>query len=99
MFRGIPRLRVTKWACVRHILLPADHSVKLRRIALPSADAPWIIPSPEAPHDAMTETLILFTLDGNQFALDALKVERVVRSAEITPLPELPAGVRGVIGV
>ncbi len=47
----------------------------------------------------MTETLILFVLDGNHFALDALKVERVVRSAEIAPLPDLPPGIRGVLAV
>ena len=47
----------------------------------------------------MTETLILFSLDGFHFALDATKVGRVVRAAEISPLPDLPAGVRGVVCV
>ena len=47
----------------------------------------------------MTETLILFALDGFHFALDATKVVRVARAAEITPLPDLPSGVRGVVGV
>lgn len=44
-------------------------------------------------------TLILFKLDDFVFALDAMKVERVVRAVEITPLPNLPAGGRGVIRV
>jgi purine-binding chemotaxis protein CheW len=51
------------------------------------------------PTDDATSTLLLFKLDGFHFALDALKVERVVRGVEITPLPGLPAGVRGVVGV
>ena len=41
--------------------------------------------------------LILFKLDDFVFAVDAMKVERVVRAVEITPLPNLPAGGRGVI--
>ena len=41
--------------------------------------------------------LILFELDDFVFAVDAMKVERVVRAVEITPLPNLPAGGRGVI--
>ncbi|MEO6786989.1 MAG: chemotaxis protein CheW [Chthoniobacteraceae bacterium] len=44
-------------------------------------------------------TLILFELDGFHFALDAMKVERVVRAVEITPLPDLPPGVRGIVCV
>ncbi len=47
----------------------------------------------------MTATLILFALDGFHFALDATKVERVARATEITPLPDLPSGVRGIVGV
>ncbi len=47
----------------------------------------------------MTETLILFALDRFHFALDATKVVRVARATEITPLPDLPLGVRGVVGV
>ena len=47
----------------------------------------------------MTETLILFALDGFHFALDATKVERVTQATAITPLPDLPTGVSGIVGV
>ena len=43
--------------------------------------------------------LVLFDIDGFRFALDATVVERVVRAAEIAPVPELPRGVRGVVNV
>ena len=52
-----------------------------------------------APNDTTASTLILFELDGFRFALDALKVQRLVRAGEITPLPGLPAGVLGVVSV
>jgi purine-binding chemotaxis protein CheW len=47
----------------------------------------------------MNDTLILFDLDGFHFALDALKVERVEPAAEISPVPDLPRGVLGVVNV
>ena len=45
------------------------------------------------PHDS----LVIFSLDDQQFALNVSAVERVVRAVEITPLPGAPAGVCGVI--
>jgi purine-binding chemotaxis protein CheW len=52
-----------------------------------------------SPPDALPGTLILFTLDGFHFALEALQVERVARAVEIVPVPDLPRGVRGVVHV
>lgn len=52
---------------------------------------------------AMTERsaklLVVFTLDGMRLALGIEAVSRVVRAAEISPLPGAPAGVRGVVNV
>ena len=45
------------------------------------------------PHDS----LVVFSLDDQQFALNVSAVERVVRAVEVTPLPGAPAGVCGVV--
>ena len=44
-------------------------------------------------------TLVLFTLADRRLALPLSAVERVVRVVEITPLPQAPEIVRGVINV
>lgn len=49
--------------------------------------------------DAPSDWLIVFTLEGQHLALDLARVERIVPAAEIAPLPDSPAGVRGVINV
>ncbi len=46
-----------------------------------------------------SEQFLVFGLDGNRFAISLIVVQRVVRVVEITPVPEPPAGVRGVINV
>lgn len=46
-----------------------------------------------------TEQLVVFTLDENRYALYLPAVERVVRMVEITPLPEAPGIVLGVINL
>jgi purine-binding chemotaxis protein CheW len=43
--------------------------------------------------------LILFSLDERRFALPLRSVERVVRAVDITPLPDAPQMVLGVIDV
>jgi purine-binding chemotaxis protein CheW len=43
--------------------------------------------------------LVLFTLDGWSFALELGVVQRVVRAFEVTPLPNAPAVILGVINV
>jgi purine-binding chemotaxis protein CheW len=45
------------------------------------------------------EQFLVFGLNGNRFAISLTDVQRVVRVVEITPLPEPPDGVRGVINV
>src|SRR4051812_48964203 len=42
---------------------------------------------------------LLFTLEGQRYALRLDTVERIVRAAEITPLPNAPAVVLGVLDV
>jgi purine-binding chemotaxis protein CheW len=51
------------------------------------------MPSPEL------EPLLVFTLDGRRFGLKASVVQRALRAAEITPLPDAPAGVRGLVNM
>jgi purine-binding chemotaxis protein CheW len=46
-----------------------------------------------------SEQFLVFGLNGNRFAISLSFVQRVVRVVEITPVPEPPAGVRGVINV
>lgn len=43
--------------------------------------------------------LIVFRLDERRYALPLMMVDRVVRAAEVTPLPEAPAIVLGAINV
>jgi purine-binding chemotaxis protein CheW len=43
--------------------------------------------------------LVVFTLDEQQYALNLSCVERIVRAVEITPLPDAPEMVLGVINV
>lgn len=43
--------------------------------------------------------LVLFTLDGQRFALELASVHRVVRALEVTPLPNAPAVILGVVNV
>ncbi len=47
----------------------------------------------------MKNQLLVFALDGNQYAVRLHEVERVVPAVEITPLPEGPEIVVGVINV
>lgn len=49
--------------------------------------------------DATVETLVLFTVDDQIYALDLWEVERIVRAVEVKPLPEVPAYVAGVVDV
>ena len=48
---------------------------------------------------APAESLVFFMLDDFQFALAIASVERAIRAVAITPLPNAPAGVRGVVNV
>jgi len=45
----------------------------------------------------LTETYVGFTLDGRRFALSLASVEQVVRAVAVTPLPNAPAVITGVI--
>ena len=42
---------------------------------------------------------LVFGLNGSRFALSLEQVQRVVRAVAVTPVPEAPPGVRGVINV
>ena len=46
-----------------------------------------------------TRRLLLFTLEGQRYGLPFENVERVVRVVEITPLPNAPGVVLGVVNV
>jgi purine-binding chemotaxis protein CheW len=43
--------------------------------------------------------LLVFRLDGQRYALALASVERIVRAVEVTPLPNAPAIVLGVVDV
>lgn len=47
----------------------------------------------------ISSPLVIFTLDAQRYALRLSVVERVVRMVRITPLPEAPAVVAGLIDV
>lgn len=47
----------------------------------------------------MVNQLVVFTLDGQRFALSLPRVRRVVRTVEITSLPKAPDVVLGVIDI
>lgn len=55
--------------------------------------------SPAAAALSSPVSLLVFTLDGERFALRAEDVERVVRAVAIAALPQAPAIVEGVINV
>jgi purine-binding chemotaxis protein CheW len=43
--------------------------------------------------------LVIFTLDGQRYALHLDAVERVIRAAAVTPVPETPAFVLGLVNL
>src|SRR5258708_10998428 len=46
-----------------------------------------------------SDSLVIFKIGEQEFAVDAAAVEQVLRAVEIVPLPEAPAGVRGVVNL
>lgn len=42
---------------------------------------------------------LTFTLHGESYGIDVLKVREIIRSTTITPVPQMPAYVRGVINL
>ena len=47
----------------------------------------------------VADSVVVFTLGDLRFALNLAAVERVISAVEITPLPEAPRGVSGVINL
>lgn len=45
------------------------------------------------------DQVVVFTLEGQQYALPLSAVERIVHAVEITPLPKAPEIVLGVINM
>ena len=48
---------------------------------------------------ASSDSMVVFQLGEQRFALGVAAVERVVRAVEVAPLPEAPRGVRGIINL
>lgn len=46
-----------------------------------------------------TSRLVVFVLDGQRYALPLMTIDRVVRSVAVTPLPDAPPIIIGVINV
>ena len=56
----------------------------------------------EIPEDGalnLTDQFVIFTINEQKFALPATAVSRIVRIVEITPIPNAPANIVGVINV
>lgn len=47
----------------------------------------------------MAEQLVVFALEDNRYALGISEVQEILRVSEITPVPEMPAHVEGVINL
>ncbi len=54
-------------------------------------------PLPEGETQVVADACVVFKLDELEFAVALAVVERIVQAVEITPLPEAPHGVRGMI--
>jgi purine-binding chemotaxis protein CheW len=50
-------------------------------------------------NQSSTIRLVLFTVDGQTYALHLEAVDRILRMAEVTPLPGAPDAVEGVINI
>lgn len=48
---------------------------------------------------AANNQLVVFTIDEQSFALSLSNVERIVRAVEVTPLPDAPEVILGVINI
>ncbi len=48
---------------------------------------------------APSDSLVVFRIGEQEFAIGVAAVQRVVRAVEISPMPEAPRGVRGVINL
>ena len=48
---------------------------------------------------ALSDSLVVFRIGEQEFAVGVDAVERVVRAVAVSPLPEAPRGVRGVINL
>jgi len=64
----------------------------------------WVYVEPVAPAEGeaasgLAEAWVLFVVDEQKYALPMWEVERIVRAVEVTPLPEAPSQVRGVVNV
>lgn len=46
-----------------------------------------------------TTQLVIFTLDGQPYALELASIHRVVRAIEVTALPNAPAVIHGVVNI
>ncbi|MFQ5508698.1 MAG: chemotaxis protein CheW [Leptospirillia bacterium] len=56
-----------------------------------------VVTLPEQEEDESLLQLVTFSLNGELFALDILKVQEIIRVSSITPVPHTPAYVEGVI--
>jgi purine-binding chemotaxis protein CheW len=50
-------------------------------------------------HRALAGKHLTFTLHGESYGIDVLKIREIIRLTEITPVPQMPASVRGVINL
>jgi purine-binding chemotaxis protein CheW len=80
----------------RRRVAPHPQSIASRAVSATHAPSPKNSSS-AAP--AATSHWVVFTLDGGRYALPLAAVERVVRAAEVTPLPAAPPVILGAISI
>ena len=58
-----------------------------------------LLATTDSSNNEETDVWVLFSLDGQTYALRIWEVERIVRAVEVRPLPESPAHILGVVNI
>lgn len=58
-----------------------------------------LTPSSKTGVEALAGKYLTFTLGGQSYGIDVLQVREIIRRPTITPVPQMPAHVRGVINL
>jgi purine-binding chemotaxis protein CheW len=79
--------------------LPVGSSPTASSLALPASYSLAGSPGGAGPGPVHAQRLVVFRLDGAPYALPVERVREILRLRPITPIPRLPAAVRGVISL
>jgi purine-binding chemotaxis protein CheW len=67
--------------------------------AVTEPEVRWTPASPAAPENPRTREVLVFEVEGQKYGLPTTDVRELVRAVTITPLPNAPAVVEGVVDV